>query len=425
MSSFDKVIGYDEIKKELLQVCDMIHNREVYEKLGAKMPSGILLEGEPGLGKTLMAKCFIDECGLNAYTIRKNKSGNFTEHISEVFEKAKANAPCIIFLDDMDKFANEDDNHRDADEYVAIQAGIDEVKNTGVFIIATVNEMFKLPDSLVRAGRFDRIIEIENPTYDDCEKIIKHYLKDKKLSNHFMMDDVPKMMNYSSCAELETMVNKAAIHAAYERKESIDTDDFVYAVLRHEYHSHDDCACLSKTEIKTRAIHEAGHALMCEILIPGSVGLVSIRKNKKSGECGFVHYCKDISDPEHHILVSLAGKAATETLFGRCDLGSEQDIKKVIKVIRDLIANIGISGFGMLDVSANPRFSDVSEIMNSRIEAVSQALLEKYMFKAKEIIVKNREFLEKIAQTLEKKETLLNSDIKKIHDSVKITEVAV
>ena len=127
MSSFDKIIGYETIKNELMQICDMINNKSVYEKLGAKLPMGVLLYGDPGLGKTLMAKCFIEECKLEAFTIRKNKSENFVEHISEIFKEAKEKAPAIIFLDDMDKFANEDNNHRDAEEYVAVQAGIDDV----------------------------------------------------------------------------------------------------------------------------------------------------------------------------------------------------------------------------------------------------------------------------------------------------------
>lgn len=120
MSSFDKIIGYETIKNELMQICDMINNKSVYEKLGAELPMGVLLYGDPGLGKTLMAKCFIEECKLEAFTIRKNKSENFVEHISEVFKHAKEKAPAIIFLDDMDKFANEDNNHRDAEEYVAV-----------------------------------------------------------------------------------------------------------------------------------------------------------------------------------------------------------------------------------------------------------------------------------------------------------------
>lgn len=112
MNNFDKIIGYEPIKKELLQVCDMIKNREIYANLGAKMPCGILLYGRPGLGKSLMAKCFIEECNLNTFTVRKSKSENFVEYITETFNKAKENAPAIIFLDDMDKFANEDDDHR-------------------------------------------------------------------------------------------------------------------------------------------------------------------------------------------------------------------------------------------------------------------------------------------------------------------------
>ena len=104
MSEFDKIIGYETIKNELQQVCDMIQNKEVYENLGAKLPHGILLYGDPGLGKTLMAKCFIDESGLNAYTVRRNKGNDgFIDEITETFRKAKENSPAIIFLDDIDK----------------------------------------------------------------------------------------------------------------------------------------------------------------------------------------------------------------------------------------------------------------------------------------------------------------------------------
>ena len=156
MNAFDKVIGYETIKNELLQICDMMHNREVYEELGAKLPQGILLYGDPGLGKTLIAKCFIEESGLKSYVVRRNKGNDdFIGDIAATFQKARETAPCIVFLDDMDKFANEDSNHRDAEEYVAVQSGIDEVKNCNVFVLAPANEMWKLPNSLVRSGRFD------------------------------------------------------------------------------------------------------------------------------------------------------------------------------------------------------------------------------------------------------------------------------
>ena len=169
MNAFDKVIGYETIKNELLQICDMIHNREVYEELGAKLPQGILLYGDPGLGKTLIAKCFIEESGLISYVVRRNKGNDdFLGDITATFQKARETAPCIVFLDDMDKFANEDSNHRDAEEYVAVQSGIDEVKNCNVFVLATANEMWKLPNSLVRSGRFDRKIEVQYFPLENC-----------------------------------------------------------------------------------------------------------------------------------------------------------------------------------------------------------------------------------------------------------------
>ena len=424
MNSFDKVIGYDSIKQELLQVCDMIRKREEYEKLGAKMPNGILLEGDPGLGKTMMAKCFIEESGLKTYTIRKNKSDNFAGHISDVFEEAKANTPCIVFLDDMDKFANEDNRHRDADEYVAVQTAIDESRGKDVFILATVNDICKLPDSLIRAGRFDRNISIERPNNADCREIIRHYLSKKVISKDLSIDDVSKMINYSSCAELETIVNEAAIHAAYEKKTSIDIDDFIYAILRLEYNLSDSCDKTDENLMKRVAMHEAGHIVMSEVLLPESVGFASIRKNKAKGQGGFVHRCKDLNTDSQHILICLAGKAATELYFGTCDMGSRYDIQKAYFSIRDEISEIGTSGFGMVDVS-NHRFPDTSESMNARNEAVVQAELERYMFLAREIITKNKEFLEKVAEALVEKENLLSSDIQKIRASVMVSEIAV
>jgi len=146
MNTFDKIIGYDSIKEELLQIVDMIHNKEIFEDLGAKLPQGVLLAGDPGLGKTLMAKCFIEAAGIPSFTIRRDKGNDdFVGGITETFMKAKENAPSIVFLDDMDKFANEDDRHCDAEEYVAVQSGIDEVKGYDVFVLATVNNFDKLP----------------------------------------------------------------------------------------------------------------------------------------------------------------------------------------------------------------------------------------------------------------------------------------
>ena len=425
MSAFDKVIGYETIKNELLQICDMIHNREIYEELGAKLPQGILLYGDPGLGKTLMAKSFIEESGLKAYIVRRNKGNDdFIGDITDTFRKAKENTPCVIFLDDMDKFANEDSDHRDAEEYVAVQSGIDEVKNCDVFILATANEIWKLPRSLVRSGRFDRKIEVQCPTNRDADEIIEHYLSNKKVSETVNMDDLSKMISYSSCAELETILNEAAISAAYKRKPSIEMEDLVKSVLRMKYDSPDNYTKTSAEDMKKTALHEAGHLVVSEVLCPGSVGLASLRSTGRDSTDGFIHRCKELSRKPYYVLVSLAGKAAVELYY--CDTvasGCQSDINRAVNIIREGLSENATLGFGMIDVAA--RFCNTSENMNSRNEAATQAELERYMFITKDILLKNREFLEKATAALIEKETLLHSDISILRENTTITEVAV
>ena len=420
MSAFEKVIGYETIKKELLQICDMLHNREIYEKLGAKFPQGVLLYGEPGLGKTLIAKSFIEESGLEAYIIRRNKGNNdFVGYITDTFKKAKENAPCIIFMDDMDKFANEDSEHCDAEEYVAIQSGIDEVKNYNVFILATVNDKWKLPDSLIRSGRFDRKIEMKCPNDKDANEIIKHYLSDKKVAKDINMDDLFRMMSYSSCARLETILNEAAISAAYERKTCIEMNDLVNAVLRMEYDSTDSYTKISEEDLKKIALHEAGHLVVAEVLCPGSVGLASLRSVGREFTGGFIHRCKEFPKNSYHILVLLAGKAAVEHYYSdSVASGCQNDIQNAFEIIKKEITENAVLGLGMVDLSPYS-----SENLNSRNEAVIRAEAERFILRAKDILLKNRNFLEKAADALLEKETLLSSDIRGLRESVSIKEV--
>ena len=285
MRPFDKVIGYEKVKEELIQICDILKNKEVYETLGARMPSGVLLYGEPGLGKTLIAQCFIEEAGLMTYTLRKNKgNGDFIDEISDTFKKAAQNAPAIIFLDDMDKFANEDEDHLDAEEYVAVQTGIDEVKNKNVFVIATVNDIRKLPASLSRAGRFDRKIRMTAPDEGDAVKIVSHYLQDKNISDDVDIKDLVKLIGYDSCAGLETILNEAAINAGYERRKIIEMKDFVKATLGLIVPDEEKPEECDSEELFDMAVHEAGHLVVMEILEPGRAGMAMVRlRGHKAG----------------------------------------------------------------------------------------------------------------------------------------------
>ena len=151
MSKFDSIIGYSAIKHDLIRIADTLKSRDAYEKLGVSSPRGLLLHGEPGVGKSLMASAVIEESGRNAFTCRKDKpNGDFVNTIKATFDEAAKNAPSIVFLDDMDKFTNGDELHPNAEEYVTVQSCIDEVRGKDVFVIATVNNKRCLPHSLRR-----------------------------------------------------------------------------------------------------------------------------------------------------------------------------------------------------------------------------------------------------------------------------------
>lgn len=423
MNAFKKVIGYETIKSELMQICDMVHNKEKYDALGARMPRGILLHGTPGIGKTLLAKCFIEESELTSYTVRNN-SGNdyFIDIITKAFKEAKENAPSIIFLDDMDKFANDDAYHRDAKEYVAVQAGIDDVKDSDVFVIATTNDIEKLPRSLVRSGRFDKIVLMQPPTKEDAAKIIEHYIDNKKVSDNVNFDDLCKMMSYHSCADLETLLNEAAITAGYNNQDSIEMKDLVGAVLRLQYNSPDDLMEVSDEKIRKVALHEAGHVVACEVLKQGSVGLASIRTRGRGFTNGFIHKCEELERRPHYIMVSLAGKVAVELYYSESvATGCYSDLRRAYDSIREGMSKSATVGIGMLDVSTR-QFPDSSDGFVERNEAVVQAELERHIIEARNILLQNRDFLERIADALVEKETLLFSDIQAIRDSVKIVK---
>lgn len=234
---FDDVIGYEDIKYELKKMCDFLSNREKYEKLGAKPIKGILLQGDPGTGKTTMAEAFIKSCGRKAYICRKTKSdGDFLKKIVKIFEEAKNNQPAVILLDDIDKYSSERIRRVDAEEFVTVQSCIDDLGDSDVFIIATSNDYDKLPESLLRAGRIGKTIEIDLPYGKDAEMIVAHYLKDKKVKN-IDAKEVSRILEGYSCATLESVINDAALMAEF-----LVDDCGLYGFHNWIMDEHDACA---------------------------------------------------------------------------------------------------------------------------------------------------------------------------------------
>lgn len=418
MNAFEEIIGYEEIKEELTQVLDMLKHRDLYDAMGSKPPRGILLYGEPGLGKTLMAECFLKECGLPSRTIRRNKEKkDFIKEISDSFHTASQRAPYVLFLDDLDKFANEDEGHRDAEEYVAIQSGIDEVKDLDVLVLATANEIDKLPNSLVRSGRFDKKIRFHVPEEKDAEKLIDHYLKGKKVSQDVNCKDLVKMINFFSSAEMENILNEAGIYAAFERKNEIQMEHLVRATIKRQYGLLSKQTKASEKELYKRAVHEAGHLVVSEMLCPDSVGFASIHSQARNEVGGFIHTCKNHTIL-HTVMVALAGKAAVElNCPDSADDGCRKDLNSAFTFLMMEISENG--SLGLPYVSSNrPMLYSPSEALMARWEDIAHGEMERLFQSVRDILIQNRAFLEIVAEELMEKENLLFSDIQKIKEDI-------
>lgn len=425
MKEFDEIIGYEPVKKELKRICDILVNPEKYKKFGVKASQGILIYGEPGVGKSLMADCFVKATKRKCFICRKTKAnGDFVNEITKVFEEAKANAPSIILFDDIDKFSNEDERRSDTEEYVAVQSGIDNIKGEDVFVIATANDIYKLPYSLKRTGRFSKKIEIKPPVGKDAEKIIKFYLSQKENVGEINLTEITRLLSTKTCADLETIVNEAGVYAASENKEKIDHSDMIRACLRVLYDAPEgEDALFSEVVEKNRmtAYHEAGHIVVAEILEPESVTLASIAIHI-GGVAGITsfyqteEYFKSIKYMKNRVKVLLGGKAATELEYGEIDVGASNDLNRAFKIAARFYDEY--CGFGFdSNLSYNRDISDLQKERNN--QRLAQELQKSYL-EVKEILVKNREFLEKVTEKLLEKTTLMMSDIQEIKKTCKI-----
>jgi len=416
MSEFDKIIGYKDVKTELIRLCDVIKNSEKYKALGVAPIGGLLLDGEPGVGKTLMADCFIKASGRKSFVCRKNKpDGEFVNEIKNVFNEAAENEPSIILLDDMDKYANEDDHHRNAEEYVTVQSCIDEIKGKDVFVLATTNGTNNLPKSLLRAGRFDVIITVDTPQGEDAVEIVKYYLSQKKAVAEINAEDVARLLSGRSCAALETVINTAGQYAGYANKEMIDNDDVIRACLRVIYNAPESTAPHNPVILERTAYHEAGHAVVAEILEPNSVDLVSVRKN--TGTVGGFTAYHNPDDywaskiyMENRVIALLAGKAASEIVFGEVDTGANNDLHRAFDIVQRFADNYCSYGFGYWEER------DSSPNRLSRREDRISADMEMYYARARKILIDNRDFLERLAKRLQEKDTIVASEIKEIKE---------
>ena len=415
MRALDKVIGYSSIKEELYRIVDALKNEDKYKAMGVSEPKGLMLIGDPGVGKTLLAECIIEEIGRKSFVIRKTRSdGEFINYIKNTFEEAKKYAPSVILIDDMDRFENNDKEKVNGEAYIAIQALIDEIKDYNVYVIATVNDEILLPESLVRDGRFDKKIYMRAPRGEDAVNIVKHYLKDFSYVGNVDVNFIAKILDGRSCATLKNVINEAGIRAGYKNKEKIDMDDILSASLRVIFEAPESLNDVDYKHIRTIACHEAGHAVIKEVLEPGSVNIVTVLKH--DGDVGGItsssrddNYYNDIDFLENNIVTLLGGKAATELIYGKIDVGCSNDIDRAFSTVNRIVGRYsGISFRSHYDYSSEPTWA------NNNREKEIEFKMQEYYNKSKRILAENREFLAKMIDMLVEKKTITYMDIKKL-----------
>ena len=415
---FESIIGYKAIKLELTRILDQLTNPEKYAAFGVMEPHGLLLYGVPGVGKSSFANSLVEACGREVFVCRKDKSnGDFVNNIVHIFEKAAESAPSVVLLDDLDKFANEDEKRRDADEFVTVQTCIDRVKDKRVFVVATANNIQKLPESLIRPGRFDNILELVCPKGQDAEDIVSHYIAKTPFVSNVDVRLIARLLEGKSCAELETVINQAGMYAVFDGRDKVEMRDMVKAILRIIFQAPESFS--ENTEaLPLIACHEAGHALAAELLEPGSLNLVTVLKHN-SVAAGVASIHRDEMYPyskrlmENRVMYILAGKAATEICHGEVDTGSVSDMRRAFNIVHRFVDDYCSYGFDK-HVFDSQSSNEVFDRRDSRVATEIKALYGK----TKQLLETNKDKLYALIDRLVEEKTLLGDQVREIIQTV-------
>lgn len=440
---FEKIIGYESEKRELSRFCDAIINTEYYKSLGITIPKGILLYGDPGLGKTTFANSMIEACGRPYFILRKNAdTAQFIENIRHTFEEAKNVAPSIILLDDVDKFGN---GERFAQEYTALQGAIDDYKPYDIFIIATANDFYNLPVSLTRTGRFDAILKIEKPRGTESGMISNYYIDNKSINidPNVNRNTIGRLLDGSSCSTIEVVINSAAMYAAYDRSPTITMDHFVNAIMSIVYlkpmDKHDNRTYQEKY---INAIYNAGKGVMKFLLAPDKFKFITIREtsydavtdrgnvnnNDRMNDLFSFSENPNLPDIFNFITITLAGKLTYEMKFNTYCTGAIYEAYEDMSAIQSAISmSIGSeSGMtGMRGVSGNDFPTAISEDQTDKmLGKETPKLTQEYLLKTagdycKSLLLHNWQFVEAVANVLiNQKDVLIYDDLVYIKNNI-------
>lgn len=435
---FSDVAGLDEEKAELEEIVDFLKNPDKYTKLGAKIPKGVLLSGKTGTGKTLLAKAVAGEAGVKYLAISASEFiekyvGVGASRIRGLFKEARKNAPCIIFIDEIDAVGSKrDDIGHNSEQHQTIEQLLTEMDGFGskrdVIVLAATNRLESLDPALTRPGRFDRKISIGLPDITGRKEILKIHSKDKPLSDEINLEKIAYNTAGFSGAELENLLNESALVAARKGNQYITKEDLDEALKKITVGLKKAGKVISEKERKLTANHEAGHALV-SLFLPtqATIKEVSIVPRGTAGGYTWHDSVEDknyISKTElqERLAVLLAGRSAEEIVLGDISTGASNDLQVATKTAREMVIFYGMdSDIGPISFSGS-NSQEISLFGNSTLSSIGSKIkdiLKEAEEQAKEIINNNREFLDTLANTLLKQETISGEEITKMFEEYK------
>lgn len=426
---FDDVAGLEEIKEDLMDVIDFLNNEEKYKSMDAKVPRGILLYGPPGTGKTLIAKAIAGEAKA---TFIYSSGSEFVEkyvgvgakRVRMIFERARKEAPSIIFIDEIDALGakrNSESNNEKDQTLNQLLIELDGFNNTNnVIVVAATNRMDLLDEALLRPGRFDRKIYVGNPNFYSRLKILEVHTKNKPLDKKVLLKDIATKTHGFSGAQLANIANEAALKAIKDKSKKINSENFEFAIEKVAAGLEIKHSTVSEKEKRIVAYHESGHAVAAKILNIDKVQKISIIPRDKAlgyvlkfpTEDKFLYTKKELCDK---VTVLLAGRASEEVFMGEVSTGASNDIKESTNIIYEIICSYGM-GKSTQNTCIDERFFKyyLEIIKDEAAEMVKEAY-----DKALNIIKENEFIVEKIAEYLIKNETMNSEQLDEMMDEKK------
>jgi cell division protease FtsH len=429
--TFDDIIGHEEIIDDVRFITNLIKDPQLGDSVGAKLPKGLLLEGPPGTGKTLIAKAIAHEAGVpflyqNASGFIEMYVGLGARRVRSLFKIAKKNAPCIIFIDEIDAIGGKRGESKGTSENEqTINALLQEMDGfkgrDGIFIIAATNRADSLDDALVRSGRFDRRITVNPPRdWTVRKRLFEHYLKNFKVADDIDLDGLSKQVSGFTGADVAMVCNEASIVAIMHKKDVIDTDCIEEAIDKKMFNGNRSKSGGYEVDRNIVAYHEAGHAVMT-YLVGQPIAVASIQPTT-SGVGGYVKsedntetIFQTADDLKNSVLIAYAGRASEEIKFGKITTGSSNDITQGSRILSAYIEKLGFDHeFGLLDISVLAQNHLVnSDKIVERLAAMSR---ESYA-ECKSRLEENYHLVEKLAAALLEKSKLSGSEIKRLLES--------